>query len=204
MYALLFKTINWALNSACIWGFSPHPQAGSHTPLKSASWSTSQEGQTELQLLSCCEQCWSISHQITTWKKPRNSVTMKHYWSCSRSSQPTSGSRGEGTEDGRIEGEGGDVLSCDSSCSAWCLLLFLFPRLTLEHCPLGPCRPETCPHRVPLWVLCAFCQSECPSAASLTDEVWTMENKVGARGASRLNEPIFQIIRLVDMLIFLP
>ncbi|KAM7401901.1 hypothetical protein PAMP_017178 [Pampus punctatissimus] len=33
------------------------------------------------------------------------------------------------------------------------------------------------PHRGLLRVLCASCQSECPSAASLTDEVWTMENK---------------------------
>lgn len=52
--------------------------------------------------------------------------------------------------------------------------------------------------------LSASCQSECPSASSVSDEVWTTENKVGARGASWLNEPISQIIRLVDMLIFLP
>lgn len=55
---------------------------------------------------------------------------------------------------------------------------------TLDLCAIIPAPAPASPHRGLLRVPCASCQSECHSAPSLADEVRTMENKVGARGAS--------------------
>lgn len=133
------------------------------------------------QLLSRHKQCWSIFSKLA--QKVYNHKALLKL--CQVTHLLLSCLRGE------------LVLRCDFSSGedAWQNISPLSRR---------PVAAQASPHRDPLWVLRASCQSECPSAASLPDEVWTMENKVGARGARRLNEPISQIIRLVDMLIFLP
>lgn len=166
MYALLFKTINWALNNVAVQGFSPALGTGSHT------LSNSRRANYVHQVLSCSKHCWPVSIKLPA--KCCQSLSSQD-WSLKAvglghsPSLPVSRER-----DTSGMGLGG-----------W----------TLQNCPS---------HRGPLLGLGASCQSKWPSAASLPDEEWTMENKVGAWGANRLNEPISQIIRLVDMLIFLP
>lgn len=60
------------------------------------------------------------------------------------------------------------------------------------------------PHRDPLEGICLLPIRAAWKLSGFTDEIWTMARKVGTRGSCRLNEAISQIIRLEDMLIFLP
>lgn len=60
------------------------------------------------------------------------------------------------------------------------------------------------PHRDPFEGICLLPIRAAWKLYGFTDEIWTMARKVGTRGSCRLNEAISQIIRLEDMLIFLP
>lgn len=180
MYALLFKTINWALNTVSVQGLALIPRRGRTDSLPqrlNQAWRWNHVGEL---LVHSVEQFFPKSPpKIATLKIHQSQSVMKLSWS--KHSPPVSR----------------DSLFWDLTSAP-----VISPSLSLAEPRIAV--PSAGPHRGLLRVLRASCQSECHSAASLADEVWTMENKVGARGASWLNEPISQIIRLVDMLIFLP
>ena len=117
MYALLFKTINWALNTVSVQGSALIPRQG-HT----GSLPHSHEGRTHTQQLFILLQAMLITKLPTECR--RNSVITKLYRSCTRS-QHICRSRGRvvlRSDFSGIEGWG---------CPLLLLLLLLLPLLLL-------------------------------------------------------------------------
>lgn len=88
MYALLFKTINWALNTVSVQGLALVPRQGHKDCLphsQPALSNNSGRSNHVEQLLSCPKQCLSFSLQLPPMKMLKKSVITQHYWSGTRS-----------------------------------------------------------------------------------------------------------------------